>query len=162
MGQGKSRERLPEPPPGRKWNAGRLHGPAPAPRRVRPAGKTPRDHRFELAADRLAEDWRRAISRNPDDERGTVDDGAEGKVAIGGLVDHVDGNASCARRGGEAPGVVVVVEAADGNGGSATEIFGLPQPMSQHDRAARTLRGHGAKLLAWTLGKDGDIGTRCR
>jgi hypothetical protein len=42
------------------------------------------------------------------------------------------------------------------------EVFGLPRPLPQHDRTARGLRRHGTKLLAWTLGKDDDIGTRRR
>ena len=76
---------------------------------------------------------------------------------MGRLVDDIDGNAGGARGFGEALRVTVVIEAGDGDG-SAAEVFGLPRPVLQHDRAARRLRGQSVKLLAWTLGKHGNVG----
>jgi hypothetical protein len=134
-----------------------LHRFAPAASGVGPAGKAARDHRLEPGADRLTEDRRRAIGRNADDERGAVDDGAEGKIAIRGPVDHIDRNAGRARGAGEALGLRLVVEASDGDG-SAGKVLDPPRPLVQHDRCARSLRRDGAQLLAWALGKDRDIG----
>ena len=77
---------------------------------------------------------------------------------MGRLIDEIDGNAGGARGFGEALRVPVVIEAGDGDG-SAAEVFGLPCPMLQHDRAARRrLRGQSVKLLAWTLGKHDNVG----
>src|SRR5262249_56042151 len=73
----KSRKQLPEPPPRGRRKRGRLHRPAPAARRLRPAGKAAWEHRFELRADRLSENRRRAVGRNADYQRRAVDDGAE-------------------------------------------------------------------------------------
>jgi len=122
-----------------------------------PAGKAARDHRLEPAADRLAEDRRRAVGRNADDERRAVDDGAEGKIAIRGPVDHIDRNAGRARGAGEALGLRLIVEAADGDG-SVGKVLDPPRPLLQHDRRARGLRRDGTQLLAWELGKDRDMG----
>jgi len=158
MADRKAGEQLPEPPPGRKRQPRRLDRRPPAPRRLRPAREAAREHGFELAADRLREDRRRAVGRNADHQRRAVDDGAEGKIAIGRLVDHVDRHATRARRRGEAPGIAVVLEAAHRDR-RAGEVRGLPTPMMQCDRAARRLRGEGAKLLAGVLGKDVDGGS---
>jgi len=134
-----------------------LHRFAPTAGRVGPAGKAARDHRLEPGADRLTEDRRRAIGRNADDERGAVDDGAEGKITIREPVDHIDRNPGRARGAGEAFGLRLIVEASDGDG-SAGKILDPPRPLLQHDRCARGLRRNGAQLLARALGKDRDIG----
>jgi len=92
-----------------------LHRLAPAPRRVRPAGKAARDHGLELGANRLGEDRCRAIGRNADDERGAIDDGAEREIAMRGPVDHIHRNAGGASGAREAFRVGVVLEASDRN-----------------------------------------------
>src|SRR6516165_10159237 len=126
------------PPAGRRKSRG-LHRLAPAAGGVGPAGKAARDHRLQSGADRLAEDWCRAVGRNTDDERRAVDDGAEGKIAIRGPVDDIDRNARRARGAGEALGLRLIVEAADGDG-SAGKVVDPPRPLLQHDRRARGLR----------------------
>jgi len=161
IADGKGRERLPKPPPARRRKPRGLHRLAPAAGSVGPAGKAARDHRLELGADRLGEDRRRAVGRDADDERRAIDDGAEGKIAISGPVDHIDRNAGRARGAAEALGLGRILEAADGDG-SAGKILHPPRPLLQRDRCARGLCRDGAQLLAWSLGKDRDIGARRR
>ena len=157
----KGRERTPKLPPARRRKPRRLHRLAPAASGVGPAGKAARDHRLELGADCLGEDRRRAVGRNSDDERRAIDDGAEGKIAISGPVDHIDRNAGRARGAAEALGLGRFLEAADGDG-SAGKILNPPRPLLQRDRCVRRVCRDGAQLLAWLLGKDRDIGARRR
>jgi hypothetical protein len=74
---------------------------APRARRLGPAREAFRDQRFDLGAHRLTEYGRRAVGRNPDDERRTIDDRAEGEIAISRTVDDVDRYARLARGGGK-------------------------------------------------------------
>ena len=129
---------------------------APAARGIGPARKAAREHSFELGADRLRKDRRRALRRNPDHERRAIDNGAERKIAMRRPIDDIDRNAGCARRGGKTFGAGVILEAADRNGG-AGEVPRAPSPLSQSDRCARMVHRQGAQLLARVLGKDLDM-----
>ncbi len=67
----------------------RLHARPPSSRGFGPAGKTVRDQGFDLGADRLAEHRRGAVGGNADDQRRTIDDGAEGEIAKRRTVDDI-------------------------------------------------------------------------
>src|SRR5262249_54600937 len=124
-----------------------------------PPGKPPRNHAPRPGGGARPETRAPPPGRKPDGGRGgvAVGDGTEGKIAIGGPIDHIDWNAGRARGAGEALGLRLIVEAADGEG-SAGKVLDPPRPLLQHDRRARGLRRDGAQLLAWPLGKDRDIG----
>ena len=119
----------------------------PAPRRFRPAGKAARDQRLELGADGLREHRRGAVGRDADDKRRAVDDRAEGEIAVGRFVDHVDRDAGLARGARETLRLRVILERSDRDG-SAGEIRVLPAAQMNEDRALRRVGGNREHLVA--------------
>jgi len=113
-----------------------LHARTPLERRLGPAGKSARDQRLELGAQRLGEHRRGAVGRHADDERRAVDDRSEGEIAIGRLVDDVDRHARDTRRGGKTRGLGPVAEVADRDG-SAGAVGRRPGARVDRDGAAR-------------------------
>ena len=95
-------EALPEGAPLGKADAEARESWAPIARGLRPALEPLRQERLDLGADRLGEDRRRAIRRDRDEERRSVDDRAELQIAEARLVDDVEGNARAPRRVGKA------------------------------------------------------------
>ena len=99
-----------------------------------PLAEGARQDRLDAPPDGLAENRRRAVGRDADDDRRAVDDGAELEVAEGGLVDDVDENPALTRRRHEARGLV---RAAIGKREPRpVEILRLPAAMDERDGAA--------------------------
>jgi hypothetical protein len=157
MRDGVRGEQPPEGAPRSERQSRSLHCLAPTPGGSCPAGKTSRDHGFEPGADRLGKNRRRAVGGDPDDQGRAVDDRAECKVAVSGLVDDVDCDAS---RKGSAPEplrLVLVIEVADTQRGS-NHVGNPPGPTLERDCPARRLRCDGAKLFARMRGEHIDVG----
>jgi len=111
-----------------------------------PGSKTFGQQHFQLGADRLCEDRRRAIGGNADNQGRAVDNGAEGEVAEFRSVDDVDRNAGRTRSFGEASRLRLVNKRADGDGGTF-QIARDPCTPMQNDRAARRSSGERVQLF---------------
>ena len=146
MGEGMRGENAPEAAPAGKAEPRCLHRVPPAPRRRSPARKAARNERFQARADRLREHRCAAVGRHADDKRRAVDDGAEGEVAIGRLVDDIDRDAGLARGARKTLSLLVALESTDRDG-CAGEVRGLPVAQVNDDRALRRVGGHREHLV---------------